>query len=201
MTHRSFPRSLMIVVAAIVMTTAACGSVATKTTPPSPADSHATASAAPAAQDAQLPQDPQCHLISHQDATTVLMYDPGPAHIDTSDVIQNPDKMCAYGTPKAYKPNPFIDISFEQFNTVGAAEAAFKILHDHQHNVYTDPTLVKDKVIGGGALVIPFADSGTSYVLTNKRIVMILFYLSGSTAANNEVVLTYLDNSVVRHSS
>jgi hypothetical protein len=201
MTHGSFSRNLFFVVAAVVMTTPACGSDTTKTTTPSPTDSHATASAAPAAQDAQLPPDPQCHLISHQDALAVLMYDPGPAHIDTSDVIQNPDKMCVWGTPKSFNSNPFIGISFKQYDTVNAAKAAFKILHDHQHNVYTDPTLVRDVAIGGGALVIPFADSGTGYVLANKRIVMILFYLRGSTAANNEVVLGYLDRAVVNHSS
>jgi Protein of unknown function (DUF3558) len=201
MTLKSFSRSLMIVTAvSVLVTLTACGPGTSKTSGPAPArPATASAPAAPIVQDDQMSPDPLCSLITVEDATNALGFNPGRSHIDTSEVFFLTERACVWGDPKPYNSTPVVDISAKEYKSANAAQAAFNKFRAHQHTIFTDPNMALDAAIGYGAVILPTAGAASSTVCSKQWVVTILFVRKDRTANQAEASAIKLSQAVVKH--
>ena len=142
---------------------------------------------------------PLCSLITEEDATYALGFNPGHSHIDTSQVFFITEKACVWGDPKSYNSTPVIDISAKKYQSANSAQATFDKFRAHQHTMFTDPKMALDAAIGYGAVILPTAGAASSTVCSKQWIVTILFLRAGETADQAETISEDLSRAVVSH--
>jgi hypothetical protein len=158
---------------------------------------------APASQDDQAAASFLCRLLSQEDATSALGFNPGDGQIDHSGVVYSPDKMCGWGNPLTDSTKSFILISAAPFQTEKAAKAAFAGEKIHYHGIFTDPKFVHDESIGYGAVsfasVTPETNIANASIIVGARkwIITILYQRYGLTADQAEITSAKLAQAVV----
>lgn len=184
MSLKTLFRSRMVVTVIVLVVLTACGPSTAKTSGQAPVRSATAKSVVPTAHAAQVPSDIECTLITENDATSALGFDPGSGHIDKSGVLMDTDKMCAWGKPLSFNSKPFIDISAKKYASKGAAKADFGAKSALFVRTYK-PGVVKTEAIGDGTVIAPVDDAATSYIILNEWVVMIVAYLPHTSVGDN----------------